>query len=147
MRYTHTNIVAEDWRSLANFYVDVFGCTPVPPERDLSGEWLERATGIEGAHIRGIHLRLPGHGEGGPTLEIFQYDTDQVHPMPLASRPGLGHIAFAVEDVAAVKVAVLEAGGGAVGEVVRVEVTGAGGIEFAYLTDPGGNLIEIQWVK
>ena len=89
MRYVHTNIVAQDWRSLADFYILVFDCTPVPPERDLSGEWLDRATGIEGAHIRGIHLRLPGHDECGPTLEIFQYDTDHEHPIPLASRPGL----------------------------------------------------------
>jgi predicted enzyme related to lactoylglutathione lyase len=144
MRYVHTNIVAEDWRRLADFYVKVFRCTPVPPERDLSGEWLDRATGIEGAHIRGIHLRLPGHGEAGPTLEIFQYDTDHEHLVPLVSRPGLGHIAFAVEDVEAVKAAVLEAGGGVVGEVVSVEILGAGGIEFAYLTDPEGNIIEIQ---
>jgi catechol 2,3-dioxygenase-like lactoylglutathione lyase family enzyme len=147
MKYVHTNIVAEDWRSLADFYVKVFGCTPVLPERDLSGEWLERATGIEGAHIRGIHLRLPGHGENGPTLEIFQYDVDHEHPEPLASRPGLGHIAFAVEDVEAVKDAVLGAGGGAVGEVVNVEIPGAGGIEFAYLTDPESNIIEIQRAK
>jgi catechol 2,3-dioxygenase-like lactoylglutathione lyase family enzyme len=146
MKYAHTNIVAQDWRSLTDFYIQVFGCTPVPPERDLSGEWLERATGIEGARIRGIHLRLPGHGENGPTLELFQYDADHEHPMPLASRPGLGHIAFAVEDVAAVKVAVLEAGGGAVGEVVSVEIPGAGDIEFAYLKDPEGNIIEIQRV-
>jgi predicted enzyme related to lactoylglutathione lyase len=146
MRYVHTNIVAQDWRSLTDFYIQVFGCTPVPPERDLSGEWLERATGIEGARIRGIHLRLPGHGENGPTLELFQYDADHEHPMPLASRPGLGHIAFAVEDVAAVKVAVLEAGGGAVGEVVSVEIPDAGDIEFAYLKDPEGNIIEIQRV-
>jgi catechol 2,3-dioxygenase-like lactoylglutathione lyase family enzyme len=122
MRYAHTNIVAKDWRSLADFYVSVFGCTPVPPERDLTGDWLDRATGIEGAHIRGIHLRLPGHGDNGPTLEIFQYSVDQEHPAPQASRPGLGHIAFMVNDVEAVKVAVLEAGGGAVGEVVSVEI-------------------------
>jgi predicted enzyme related to lactoylglutathione lyase len=31
MRYVHTNIVAEDWRRLADFYAKVFGCTPVPP--------------------------------------------------------------------------------------------------------------------
>ena len=147
MKYVHTNIVAEDWRSLADFYVKTFGCTPVPPERDLSGEWLDAATGIEGAHIRGIHLRLPGHGENGPTLEIFQYDDDHEHPVPLSSRPGLGHIAFSVEDVARVKAAVLEAGGGAAGEVVSVEIPCSGGIEFAYLTDPEGNIIEIQRVK
>jgi predicted enzyme related to lactoylglutathione lyase len=144
MRYAHTNIVARDWRSLADFYVTVFGCTTVPPERDLSGDWLDRATGIRGAHIRGIHLRLPGHDENGPTLEIFQYDRVYEHPVPLASKPGFGHIAFAVEDLEVVKVAVLEAGGGAVGEVVSVEIPGVGVIEFAYLKDPEGNIIEIQ---
>ncbi len=30
---------------------------------------------------------------------------------------------------------------------MSVEVTGAGGIEFAYLTDPEGNIIEVQRVK
>ena len=62
----------------------------------------------------------------------------------MASRPGLGHIAFAVEDVKAVGESVLAAGGGEVGEVVNVEIPGAGDIEFAYLTDPEGNIIEIQ---
>ena len=27
-KYVHTNIVARDWRRLAVFYQDVFGCTP-----------------------------------------------------------------------------------------------------------------------
>ncbi len=75
-RYAHTNIVAKDWKRLAAFYREVFGCIAVPPERNLSGGWLDRATGIEGAHLAGIHLRLPGCGQAGPTLEIFQYLAD-----------------------------------------------------------------------
>ena len=31
VKYTHTNIVAEDWRKLADFYERVLGCVPVPP--------------------------------------------------------------------------------------------------------------------
>ena len=144
MRYVHTNIVAEDWRRLADFYTQVFGCTSVPPERDLSGEWLDRATGLEGAHIRGVHLRFPGHGEDGPTLEIFQYNADPERSPPQANLPGLGHLAFSVEDVDAVRDAVLGAGGGEVGEVVNVEIAGVGGPEFAYFMDPEGNIIEVQ---
>ncbi len=144
MKYVHTNIVAKDWRKLSRFYQDIFGCTPVPPERDLSGQWLDKATGIDGARIRGIHLRLPGHGENGPTIEIFQYNDQPKSPEAFPNRPGLGHLAFAVEDVEAVKEAVLKAGGGMVGEVVRVEIPGVGCIEFAYLTDPEGNIIEVQ---
>ena len=112
MKYVHTNIVARDWRKLSRFYQEVFGCTPVPPERDLSGDWLDRATGLVRARIEGIHLRLPGHGDAGPTLEIFQYHDQPEILETSPNRPGLGHLAFAVEDVEAVKVAVLEAGGG-----------------------------------
>jgi len=144
MKYVHTNIVARDWRKLSRFYQEVFGCTPVPPERDLSGDWLDRATGLVRARIEGIHLRLPGHGDAGPTLEIFQYHDQPEILETSPNRPGLGHLAFAVEDVEAVKVAVLEAGGGTVGEVVGVEIPGVGGIEFAYLRDPEGNIVEVQ---
>jgi len=144
MRYAHTNLVARDWRRLAGFYIEVFGCVPVPPERDLSGDWLDEATSLHGAHVRGVHLRLPGHGDDGPTLEVFQYDEETEAEAPAPNRPGYGHIAFAVEDVEAVKEAVLSMGGGSVGEVVKVDIPGAGTLEFAYVRDPEGNVIEIQ---
>ena len=47
-KYVHTNLIARDWRKLADFYVSVFGCEPVPPERDYSGADLERGTGVRG---------------------------------------------------------------------------------------------------
>jgi predicted enzyme related to lactoylglutathione lyase len=147
MRYVHTNLVARDWRSLARFYEEVFDCTPVPPERDLRGVPLDEATGLESAHIRGIHLRLPGHGNAGPTLEIFQYDREVAAAEPAANRPGFAHLAFAVEDVVAVRDAVLASGGGELGKVVTHEVAGVGLITFAYLKDPEGNLIEVQSVS
>jgi hypothetical protein len=55
-KYKHTNIVSRDWRALAKFYQDVFGCILVPPERDLSGEWLEKSTGVKDACFAGAHL-------------------------------------------------------------------------------------------
>ena len=100
-RYVHTNMVARNWQSLAAFYVDVFGCVPVPPERHLSGEWLDRATALPNAHIDGVHLRLPGHGEDGPTLEVFQYSEEEPSGAAACNRRGYGHLAFEVEDVAA----------------------------------------------
>jgi predicted enzyme related to lactoylglutathione lyase len=143
-RYVHTNLVAQDWKQLAQFYEQVFGCTPAPPKRDLSGQWLDEATGIPSAHIHGIHLRMPGYGDNGPTLEIFQYAPEMEPSTPAANRPGFGHIAFAVDDVEATRQAVLAAGGGELGKIVSVEVTGAGAITFAYLTDPEGNIVEVQ---
>ena len=43
-RYAHTNLISRDWKKLSQFYIEVFDCSPVPPERDLAGEWLEQAT-------------------------------------------------------------------------------------------------------
>lgn len=140
----HTNLVARDWQALARFYERVFGCEPVPPERMLSGRWLEAATGVPGAQIRGIHLRLPGYGDSGPTLEVFQYNPQAGSQEPAANRPGFGHVAFAVDDVERAREAVLAAGGQGVGDVVSQEIPGVGSISFAYVRDPEGNIIELQ---
>jgi predicted enzyme related to lactoylglutathione lyase len=144
VRYVHTNLVARDWRQLVRFYVELFDCTPVPPERDLEGDWLAEGTGVPNARIRGMHLLLPGHGENGPTLELFEYDPAEERPAIAPNRPGFGHIAFEVPDVAAVREAVLAAGGSAVGATIRREIPGVGAITFAYLADPEGNIIEVQ---
>jgi hypothetical protein len=68
-RYVHTNLIARDWRALADFYQRVFGCVPVPPERDLSGPIMEAGTGVPGAHLRGMHLRLPVRVRPVPRLK------------------------------------------------------------------------------
>ena len=143
-RYVHTNLIAHDWRALADFYQRVFGCVPVPPERDLSGPLMEAGTGLPGAHLRGMHLRLPGYGDTGPTLEIFSYSTLENRPATAVNRPGFGHIAFAVDDVPAARQAVLAAGGRAVGEVVAVNIASGAQVTWCYAADPEGNVIELQ---
>ena len=141
MKYVHTNLIAHDWRRLAAFYERVFRCERIGPERDISGPDLDAATGLHGARLRGAHLALPG--TGGQTLEIFSYDRAlPTHRAP--NRHGFGHLAFAVDDVAKVVRDVTEAGGGHVGETVTVPVAGAGAVTFAYVTDPEGNIVEVQ---
>jgi glyoxylase I family protein len=147
-KYTHTNLIAAHWRALAGFYQRVFGCVPVPPERDFEGELLEAGTGLPGAHLRGVHLRLPGTGDDGPTLEIFNYDVLEARGETCVNRPGFGHIAFAVDDVAAAREAVLQAGGGVLGEIVTLQLATGAQVTWCYVTDPEGNLIELQsWSK
>ncbi|MEJ2701732.1 MAG: VOC family protein [Sedimentisphaerales bacterium] len=143
-KYRHTNIVAKDWRKVAEFYERVFGSEPVPPERAAVGEWVEKCTGVPGAEVRGIHLRLPGYGDDGPTLEIFQYNIAEERPETAINRPGLAHLAFEVEDVEATRNEVLAAGGGCVGELITTGIRGAGTITLIYMTDPEGNIIELQ---
>ena len=149
MRYAHTNIVAKDWRVLVKFYEDVFACEYAPPQREQEGAWLSAATGVARAKLSGRHLRLPGHGDNGPTLEIFSYEQSVPGAQtPAANRVGLGHLAFEVEDVRTTLAHLLAAGGSTLGSVVEREIEGVGLITFVYACDPEGNIIELQsWEK
>jgi catechol 2,3-dioxygenase-like lactoylglutathione lyase family enzyme len=143
-RFGHVNVTGRDWRRLAAFYTDVFGCTLVPPERDIRGPVLDAATGLTDAHLTGAHLRLPGHGDTGPTIEIFAYDELDAHPGPRVDRPGWGHVAFQVPDVPAAIDAVIAAGGARVGEVVTTATADGRQVTWGYTTDPEGNIVELQ---
>ena len=144
MKYVHTNIISKDWKALVQFYIDTFGCKLKPPVRKQEGDWLSRGTGVHNANLEGAHLILPGYGDDGPTLEIYQYKTVQDQDVAPANRRGFGHIAFEVNDVEEIVNAVLENGGTLAGEPSGKEVQGVGHITFVYARDPDGNLIELQ---
>ena len=143
-RYVHTNLIARDWRALAAFYRSLFGCIVVPPERDFSGPALEAGTGVPGSTLRGVHLRLPGHGPDGPTLEIYTYSRPAEGPTPAVNRPGYAHLAFQVASVEEARREVLAGGGKPVGEVVTLTTAAGTRVTWCYVTDPEGNIIELQ---
>lgn len=144
IRYAHTNLIADDWRRLAQFYIEVFECVPVSSERDHHGPLTDALTGMPGARIQGRHLRLPGHGEHGPTLEVFTYAKNAEHPPTQLHRPGFQHLAFEVDDVDGKREEILARGGSDVGKVVTLDIPGAGKLTLVYMTDPEGNILELQ---
>ena len=144
MKYAHTNIITSNWKRLAEFYIQVFDCQVVPPERNQSGKWLERGTRVPNAKLQGVHLRLPGYGETGPTLEIYEYGIVKKNLPTIANRQGFGHIAFEVGNVIETLQNLVRYGGTQWGEVISKEIPGRGLLEFTYAKDPDGNLIEIQ---
>jgi len=143
-KYAHTNLIARDWRRLVRFYSEVFGCVAKSPERDLSGAWLDQATSLRNAHLCGVHLRLPGCGDDGPTLEIFSYEEMVEGQMPAANECGFAHIAFAVDDVDQALEAAIAAGGSTVGDIATTQVDGVGVLRVVYARDPEGNIVELQ---
>jgi len=129
-KYTHTNINSPDWRRLSAFYQKVFGCVPVPPLRDLHGDFFEKVTGVKGAHVTGEHIMLPGYGDNGPTFEIFTY-TDPKGDGPAGiNEYGFAHVAFEVDDVEETFTKYYE----------TKDMT----LTFVYAKDPDGNNIEVQ---
>lgn len=148
MRFAHTNIAAKDWNSLADFYIQVFHCTVIPPMRELSGAWLDQGTGMRGAVLEDVHLLLPGHGDDGPTLEIFTYKDMHGGGPIMPNYCGITHIAFEVEDVNLVLDEAIKHGGQVLGKVTEKRVDGVGNLTFVYFRDPEGNIVEIQsWKK
>jgi hypothetical protein len=74
------------------------------------GDALDAGTGLRGVHLCGVHLRLPGYGDDGPTLEIYNHNVLAERGFKAINAIGFGHIAFAVDDVAAARQAVLATG-------------------------------------
>lgn len=144
VRYAHTNLVANDWKNLVSFYCEVFGCVPVGAERDQKGERFEALTNLSGGEVRGRHLRLPGHGEKGPTLEVFQFTPNESALPPVLNRPGFAHFAFEVPDVELKRKEVIQWGGRDYGQLVTLDIPGAGKLTLIYMCDPEGNIVELQ---
>jgi predicted enzyme related to lactoylglutathione lyase len=142
--YVHTNLIARDWKRLVQFYSEVFRCEPKPPERDMSGAWLDQLTSLQNAHLSGVHLQFFGYGGNGPTLEIFSYDQLVEPELPSANQWGFAHIAFAVDDVDEALQAVVAAGGSTVGNIVTTKVDGIGVLRVVHARDPEGNIVELQ---
>jgi predicted enzyme related to lactoylglutathione lyase len=63
---------------------------------------------------------------------------------PAVNRPGFQHIAFAVPSVPDARAAVIEAGGGVVGDVVTLQTADGRFVTWAYVTDPETNVVELQ---
>jgi predicted enzyme related to lactoylglutathione lyase len=144
IQFAHINILARDWRKLSQFYMDVFECTPMYPERDMSGAWIEKMTNIHGVHIEGIHLALPGYDKG-PTLEIFSYNhTLEKNNTTQINETGFTHIAFRVDEIKPYVDKVLECGGSFYGEIIETEIENVGQLKAVYMRDPERNIVEIQ---
>ncbi len=144
MRFAHVNIAARDWKTLSDFYIRVFDCSIKPPQRNLSGDWLDTATGLTNAQLEGVHLALPGHGDTPPTLEIFTYVEMGENSEVMPNVTGFTHIAFEVADVDETLQKALENGGAELGKIVEREIDNVGPLRFVYFRDPEGNIIEIQ---
>ncbi len=96
----------------------------------------------------GVHLLVPGHGENGPTPEIFTYADTHKSNQIMVNHTGFTHIAFEVEDVSRTPGNALQNRAALLGKITKKEIPGAGLLTFVYFRDPEGNIAEIQsWDK
>jgi catechol 2,3-dioxygenase-like lactoylglutathione lyase family enzyme len=135
----HVSVTTGDIaRSLA-FYRDLLDL-PVRSVGELSGEEVERITGIPGARLLSADLDL-GRGQ---VLELLEYvGAEEGVGLPL-ERPGSGHIGLTVDDVDAVHSALVDAGVAV--KSAPVELTEPGdwyGARCMTVLDPDGVAVEL----
>jgi catechol 2,3-dioxygenase-like lactoylglutathione lyase family enzyme len=135
----HVSVTTGDIaRSLA-FYRDLLEL-PVRSVSELSGEEVEKVTGVPGARLLSADLDL-GRGQ---VLELLEYvGTRKGAGLPL-ERPGSGHIGLMVDDVDAVHSKLVDAGWAV--KSAPVELTEPGdwyGTRCMTVLDPDGVAVEL----
>jgi len=75
---------------------------------------------------------------------VFQYTELASGGEAAVNRPGFAHVAFAVADVPEARAEALSHGGSAVGEIVTLATATDSRVTWCYVTDPEGNVIELQ---
>ena len=143
-RYGHTNLVARDWRSLAAFYEEPFGCVPVPPERDYRGPDLEAGTGVPGAALQGAHLRLPGHGRRADARDLpYQPELERPCRRPSTGRAWVTSrsrsMTFPLRSERCWPLA-----GRPSAKWSPLQTADGRHVTWCYVTDPEGNIVELQ---
>jgi len=138
--FHHFSIACSDADRSAAFYCDVFGLEPVSDRDVPPGGFVERVTGVAGAHVRIVHLR--GYGFN---FELLEYraprgDTRAREP----NHAGSAHLCFITDDLDAeyARLAALGIRFRSPGPVTAVGGPNDGG-KVLYLEDPDGNPVEV----
>src|SRR4051794_22787894 len=117
--FVHVGLVVEDLDETVRF-LRLLGLDCGEPGV-FSGEWIDRIIGLENATVELVMARGP---DGGDVFEVVRFPSPAAgahEAAPAANRPGLRHIAFAVDDVRGIVERVRAGGWDTVAEIVDYE--------------------------
>lgn len=134
----HFALTVRDMERSKAFY-EAFGLALLS-DREVQGDYVERITGVQGAHIRLVHLTGYGHN-----VELLQYLAPEgADRSRRLNDTGSAHLCFVTDDLEA-EAARLEAAGVPFlsdGLVTTTSGPNTGG-RGVYVEDPDGNGVEI----
>lgn len=148
IKYCHVCISCRDVQKVSRFYQEVFGCKPLDPKRNMSGEWAGRLIGCDKEHwdeasVIGEHLTVPGYEDDiSLTFELLEYKPEGADVTRQIFDKGITHICFEVpllKDVAPLVQKVLANGGSLVSQFEDFTKE-----RVVYCRDVEGNLLEIR---
>jgi catechol 2,3-dioxygenase-like lactoylglutathione lyase family enzyme len=137
LRMEHVGIVVDDLGAAIEFFVQLG--LELQGKGLVEGRWVDRVVGLEGVRADIAMLQTPdGHGR----LELTEFHTPSPQPGDKhapANRPGIRHVAFAVEDIDAVVARLRAQGVELVGELERYEDS----YRLCYVRGPEGIIVEL----
>lgn len=137
-RLDHINLVVTNLEEAESFFV-ALGFSKVQ-ESDLDSSFLTAVTGLQAAKARFVALALES---SNTTIELIEYAAPVCQPDPLvgqANRPGIRHLAFAVDDIEKVVEVLKNRGVKFLGPVRSWEKTGK---KLVYFYGPDQILLEL----
>ena len=135
LKMHHTGFVVSDLETVARFYEDIIGLTPLP-RRERDGGAISQILGYEGTHIK-----IAEFVHDDCMLELIEY----VHPpgsdAHIRERNSFGasHIAFEVEDINEAYALLVANGAQRLNPPIEI----VDGKKGCYLQDPDGNWVEL----
>jgi glyoxylase I family protein len=142
----HINVVVADLARSVKFYTEVLGFRKTA-DVTMTGEWIERIIGLKGVLGEVAFVEPPG---GGVRIELLQYRTPAGVARPENSRAntlGVRHVAFRVDDIAAMAAKLRAAGVTLFSDPVKVPPGvakfAAGEKSLCYFLDPDGVILEL----
>jgi len=143
----HINIVVADLARSVRFYTEVLGFRKTH-DVTMEGDWIEQIIGLKGVKGLVAFVEPPG---GGGRIELLQYVAPAGVALPENSRAnthGLRHVAFRVDNIAAIAAQLRAAGVPLFSDPVRVPQGvvkfAAGEKSLCYFLDPDGVILELS---
>lgn len=136
-RIDHVGIVVNDLAATKAFFLD-FGLT-LNGEGLVEGEWVNHVVGLKDVTVEFAMVQTP---DGQMSLELIKFHTppsEKETQYPMANTLGIRHLAFVVDDIAAVVAKLKSKGIEPFGEVQNYENT----FKLCYVRGPEGIILEL----
>ncbi|MBX6771027.1 MAG: VOC family protein [Chloroflexi bacterium] len=137
----HTSFTVADMERSLAFYRDVLGLEVIR-DQEGSAEYLARITGLPGARLRIVHLRLARGSEH--VLELMQYREPVGRPIEARTcDPGSAHLCFLTDNIWAAYEHLTAHGVRVRSEPILITAGQNAGGYSLYFLDPDGITLEL----
>ncbi len=137
----HTSFTVRDMQQSLAFYRDLLGFEMISERPEVTNQYFRDVVGIPDLIAYVSYMRIPGTEH---RLELIQYKHPLGTPQDVTpNNPGSSHVAYLVDDLAAMFQKLKAAGATFISEPVALNEGPNKGGAALYMKDPNGIIIEL----